>query len=171
MRPLVSEITSLTIVYSTVYWVADQRKHQSSVSLIFLRGNSPVTGEFPAQRASNAGTLSIWWRHHGFEIPYNERYTQTDWRDRRTDAYAQTTSLAAIRQTTIFDRVYFIPSMDKLSHAQQGVGWNNLSIPKLQPLHRWSLGMNKEFHPTLYNGCNYLSMLELKFIHITKTGH
>ena len=27
-------------------------------------GNSPVTGEFPAQRASNAEIVSIWWRHH-----------------------------------------------------------------------------------------------------------
>ena len=27
-------------------------------------GNSPVTGEFPAQRASNAEYVSIWWRHH-----------------------------------------------------------------------------------------------------------
>ena len=28
-------------------------------------GNSPVTGEFPAQRASNIENVSIWWRHHG----------------------------------------------------------------------------------------------------------
>ena len=28
-------------------------------------GNSPGTGEFPAQTASNAGNVSIWWRHHG----------------------------------------------------------------------------------------------------------
>ena len=27
-------------------------------------GNSPVAGEFPAQRASNAENVSIWWRHH-----------------------------------------------------------------------------------------------------------
>ena len=27
-------------------------------------GNSPVTGEFPAQRACNAENVSIWWRHH-----------------------------------------------------------------------------------------------------------
>ena len=27
-------------------------------------GNSPVTGEFPAQRASYAENVSIWWRHH-----------------------------------------------------------------------------------------------------------
>ena len=26
---------------------------------------SPVTGEFPAQRVSNAENASIWWRHHG----------------------------------------------------------------------------------------------------------
>ena len=27
-------------------------------------GNSPITGEFPAQRASNAENVSIWWRLH-----------------------------------------------------------------------------------------------------------
>ena len=27
-------------------------------------GNSLVTGEYPAQRASNAEHVSIWWRHH-----------------------------------------------------------------------------------------------------------
>ena len=28
-------------------------------------GNSPETGEFPAQMGSNAENFSIWWRHHG----------------------------------------------------------------------------------------------------------
>ena len=27
-------------------------------------GNSPATGEFPAQMASSAEIVSIWWRHH-----------------------------------------------------------------------------------------------------------
>ena len=27
-------------------------------------GLTPVAGEFPAQRASNADNVSIWWRHH-----------------------------------------------------------------------------------------------------------
>ena len=27
-------------------------------------GNTPMTGEFPAQRACNAEKVSIWWRHH-----------------------------------------------------------------------------------------------------------
>ena len=35
---MVSQITSLMIVYSTVYSGADQRKHQSSASLAFVRG-------------------------------------------------------------------------------------------------------------------------------------
>ena len=29
-------------------------------------GNSPGTGEFPAQMASNAENASIWWRHHEY---------------------------------------------------------------------------------------------------------
>ena len=34
-------------------------------------GNSPVTGEFPAQMASNAENASIWWRHHVHDIKYS----------------------------------------------------------------------------------------------------
>ena len=33
-----SQITSFTVVYSTVYTCADQRKHQRSASLAFVRG-------------------------------------------------------------------------------------------------------------------------------------
>ena len=38
MSMIASQITSLTIVYSTVYSDADQRKHQSSASLAFVWG-------------------------------------------------------------------------------------------------------------------------------------
>ena len=70
MGVMASQITSLTIVYSTVYSGADQRKHQSSASLAFS-GNLPVTGEFPAQMTSNVkneipqyaySVNVIWWR-------------------------------------------------------------------------------------------------------------
>ena len=50
MSAMASQITSLTIVYSIVYSGADQRKHQSSASLAFVRGihrwpvNSPHKG-------------------------------------------------------------------------------------------------------------------------------
>ena len=38
MGTVASQITSLTVVYSTVYSDADQRKHQSSASLAFVWG-------------------------------------------------------------------------------------------------------------------------------------
>ena len=47
---IASQITSLTIVFSTVYLDIDQSKHQSSASLAFVRGihrrsvNSPDKG-------------------------------------------------------------------------------------------------------------------------------
>ena len=50
MNTIASQITNVLIVYSTVYSGADQRKHQSSGSLAFLRGihrwpvNSPHKG-------------------------------------------------------------------------------------------------------------------------------
>ena len=56
---IASQITSLTIVCSSVYSDANG-----------LHWNSPETGEFPAQRASNAENGSIWWRHHGTRCMY-----------------------------------------------------------------------------------------------------
>ena len=35
---------------------------------------------------------------------------------------------------------------------------------------RWSLGMSKQFQPTLYDGWNYLSMLGIKLIHVSERG-
>ena len=65
MTTMASQITSFTVVYSTVYSDADQRKHQSSASLAFVWGIHR-TGDFPAQKASYAENVSIWWRHHGY---------------------------------------------------------------------------------------------------------
>ena len=62
MGAIASQITSLTIDYSTIYSDADQRKYQSSSSLAF------VTGEFPAQMVSNTENISIWWRHHDLRV-------------------------------------------------------------------------------------------------------
>ena len=64
MGTMASQITSLIIVSSTVYSGGDQRKHQSSASLAFVRGihRGPVNS--PAQMVNNAENVSIWWRHH-----------------------------------------------------------------------------------------------------------
>ena len=64
MGAMASRITSLTIVYPTIYSGAYQMKHQDLASLTFVRGIHQSPGEFPAQMASNAENVSIWWRHH-----------------------------------------------------------------------------------------------------------
>ena len=64
MRTMASQITSLTIVYSAVYSGADQRKHQSSASLAFVRGihqwpvNSPH--KWPVTRKNFHLMTSSW---------------------------------------------------------------------------------------------------------------
>ena len=68
MSAMASQITGVSIVYSTVFSGTDQRKHQSSALLALCAGNTPVTGEFSAQRASNAEDVSILWRHHEIVI-------------------------------------------------------------------------------------------------------
>ena len=64
MSAVASQITSLTIVYSTVC----SRRRSKKTSKLRVTGlfvvNSPVTCEFTAQSASNAENVSIWWRHH-----------------------------------------------------------------------------------------------------------
>ena len=53
MGAMASQITSPKIVYSTVYSGTDNTKASRHWPL----------SEFPAQRASNAENVSIWWRH------------------------------------------------------------------------------------------------------------
>ena len=68
MSAKASQTTSLSIVCSTVCSGANKKKQQSSASWA-LCGNSPVTGEFPAQSASNSEDVSIWCRHPALGIP------------------------------------------------------------------------------------------------------
>ena len=50
------------------------------------------------------------------------------------------------------------------------MGWNYLSIPKLQWIHRWGLEMDTSFHPVRYDWCNYLAILGwLNLHHVSKT--
>ena len=58
MTTMASQITSLTVVYSNVY----QAQIKENIK---APRHWPLCGEFPAQRASNAENVSIWWRYHG----------------------------------------------------------------------------------------------------------
>ena len=63
MTTMASQTTSLTVVYSYVY--SEQIKENIKVPRHWpLCGEFTGTGEFPAQRASYAENVSIWWRHH-----------------------------------------------------------------------------------------------------------
>ena len=66
MGAVASQITSLTIAYSTDY--SDAKHYSTKTSKLratgLCAGNSTGRGEFPAQMASNAENVSIWWRHH-----------------------------------------------------------------------------------------------------------
>ena len=59
-----SQIAGASIICPTVCSGADQRKTSKLRVTGLCEGNSPVTGEFPAQKASNVENGSIWWRHH-----------------------------------------------------------------------------------------------------------
>ena len=71
MGALASQITSLTIVYSIVYSNTDQRKHQSSASLAFVRGihRGPVNSphKWPVARKMFPFDDDITWKRQFME--------------------------------------------------------------------------------------------------------
>ena len=79
-RDGVSNHTSVSIVYSTVFFRRWWKKDQSSATLAFLRAirrwpvNSSHKGPEPRKN------VSIWWRHHEFTMLSNvNRHLQTLW--------------------------------------------------------------------------------------------
>ena len=90
MTMIASQITSLAIVYSTIYSDADQRKHQSSASLAFVRGihrrpvNSPhkwpVTRKmFPFDDVIMIKMGYLKWPYCMEKEPWIEVYTSLSW--------------------------------------------------------------------------------------------
>ena len=53
--------------------VSNHQPHDWLLNHLFVtglcEGNSSLTGEFPAQRASNTESVSIWWRHQNHVSP------------------------------------------------------------------------------------------------------
>ena len=72
MGMMASQITSLSVFYSTAYSRRISKKTSKLRVTGLCVGNSPVTDEFPAQRASNAENVSIWWRHHAYGMTLME---------------------------------------------------------------------------------------------------
>ena len=92
---LMSQITSLVIVYSTVYSGSHQRTHQSSSSLAFVRRIHRRPVDFP-HKGPIVRKFSIWWRHHDESILYNSpSYVVIQWLFNRcsTTLYHRDTNL------------------------------------------------------------------------------
>ena len=68
MGMMSSQITSVSSVYSAVYHRFRRRSKKTSKLCVI---GVCVTGEFPAQMASNAEDVSIWWRHHDDKFLYS----------------------------------------------------------------------------------------------------
>ena len=90
---------SLENHHNTLRWrhngcdsVSNHQPHECLLNCLFRRrskktskprvtglcvGNSPGTGEFPAQMASNAENVSIWWRHHERRNSGNHKWPKT----------------------------------------------------------------------------------------------
>ena len=80
VQPRVLDYMALLWRHNGHHGVSNHQPHECLLNRLFKRrskktsklrvtglcvGNSPGTGEFPAQMASNAEKISIWWRHHG----------------------------------------------------------------------------------------------------------
>ena len=93
-------------------------------------GNSPVTREFPAQRANNAENVSIWWRHHVAEIfaavhlrtmlnqQSNWRRTATPWRS--YNVMVMGLDFIHVKYVTLFDQWLNAPVIYTLRPRQNG---------------------------------------------------
>ena len=69
MSAISSQITSLTIVYSTFMQSQIKEKNQSSMSLAFVRGIH-LWSVISRTKGQLRGFLSIWWRHHACLFDY-----------------------------------------------------------------------------------------------------
>ena len=63
-------------------------------------------------------------------------------------------------------RITFNPFVDKLSHRMKLLIHSQTST-----VQHMKFGIEKQFHPTLYNGCNYLSTLGSKLNHVSRRDH
>ena len=102
-------------------------------------GNSPGTGEFPAQMATKAENISIWWRHHA-----NQAHTLgSQW---STSIILITNSLGLVRFgafITFDDRSQFTTG----SQRAKAVNWELLRSDEMEKARRvgvinWGLSEN-----------------------------
>ena len=130
-----------------------QRRSRKTSKLLvtgLCEGNSPGTGEFPAQGASNAENVSIWWRHHdvpdwsvklNLVILQNTEYAQRGLSDTQVKGHHQTHSIEEKKITHWFklhwnlflsgdpnDNMLALDHMGKIAWSDQGCKFRQIRI-------------------------------------------
>ena len=140
------------LLYVVIITISSHQSHESLLNRLFMRrskktsklrvtglcaGNSPVTGEFPAQRASNAENVSIWWRHHGSVSHPKWRHNALICGD--LSALHVTTRETETSIQKQYDTNIRGPWISNCIHYKV---WDEITYPFLY-FNRWSLGMDK----------------------------
>ena len=87
MSAMASQITGVSVVYLTVFFRCRSNKTSKLRVTGLCEGNSPVTGEFPAQRVSNAEDESFWWRHHVYTFSFHKQPSNPEHQEIGRDAH------------------------------------------------------------------------------------
>ena len=131
---MVSQITSLTIVYSTVCSSADQRKHKNSASLAFVWGihrspvNSPHRG--PVTRKSYHLMTSSWYTNHSSSCWQTFTCQELVWLWRCVGWY-DTVILSCLVWNVYFNRI-----VQNSLHRDMDIG--NMWCPSVHKFHIYS---------------------------------
>ena len=121
-------------------------------------GNSPVTGEFPAPKASSAENVSTWWRHHGeffclilcfcFVLVICDQKRLTEHDLKHNCVFCQTRLMAMIIQQY------------SMQLFQNRIFSNNKIFSNMRPLLSWSFGKSTK--------CKYYTEC-LSFVRLIRT--
>ena len=153
------QITSLTIVYSTDYSGADQRKHQSSASLAFVRG-------IPVQMASNAENVpfdDVIMSHmcrHVYDSLWNVKFLLSNW-----SIILLMISLIIGLTVSVLLSIVAIPTVMWCTHVLALI---RVLVPHGKIYQHLCWTTTEAAFPNLCWTCDYLSKFGLKLNHANK---
>ena len=136
-------VTLVPVNWSALLWrhngldsVSNHQPHNCLVSRLFrsrskktskLRvtglcvGNSPETGEFPAQRARNAENVSIWWRHNEITAIQSRVYLPVIFMSRNSCHVPVEVTSDADSQVVIFDDFVVLTPVNRVMSDDLGI--------------------------------------------------
>ena len=149
MGAMVSQLTSLTIVYSTVYSCADQTKHQSSASLAFVGwihrwlANSPH--KWPVTRKMFPFDDVIMWTKWRciFRFPHNNSacrgFGSLQWRHNERDGVSNHRRLdCLLNHLFAYCPLWFLKGLSKYQRLPEFVAIHALEHVQIRHMLHWA---------------------------------